>query len=184
MKYLSSLKNTLKSYLPYYEIYRIFKVEPNDLPVIHCQDFEFISIDEKDMNNQSLFTQTKHYAIDDSYGFALTDNGVIIAIQWFWFGDKAQKLNITSNLASTAISMHIQVNKTYINQGVASTLKSLSIRAMFKKGFQKVYSRVWHNHYASIAMNHKINAKEVGWQIKFFHKTFTLKKPFLLTDIK
>lgn len=172
---MSQLKSIIKRLAPQYEFYRIFKCELPAKQVQLANQFDFCLIEEQALKKQALYVSTQAYQNESSLAFGITHNNNLIAIQWYWYGHQVNKLDWWSTPENSAMSMHIQVAPEYQGQGVSTQLKSLALAELKKLGFQYAFSRVWHNHWASIAMNRKLKAKQVGWLVRLFNKNFHAK---------
>lgn len=168
----------LKKILPKYELYRVFQVKTSNKVITLTKGYEFVNLKQKQFSEQELYKQTIKYSGASSYGFGLVNNNELIAVQWYWFGSRCNNLDYCTMTVNSIMSMQIQVQPKYQGKGLSTLLKSHAAKALSLKGFNVIYSRVWHNHSASIAMNRRLNAKQVGWlfYIELFGTTLKLKK--------
>ncbi|MEX2648469.1 MAG: GNAT family N-acetyltransferase [Alphaproteobacteria bacterium] len=103
------------------------------------------------------------YGGADSRGFAIFVEGQIVALQWFWFGERYKNdYGFWPLREDEAESRQLVTVPAMRGKGLATALKALSAHAMRERGFTRLISRVWHNNHASIAVNHKDGWREIA----------------------
>ncbi|TMM45276.1 hypothetical protein [Colwellia ponticola] len=169
------IKNRIKKLLPKYELYRVYNIPLNYQIIDIKTNLIFVNLALTDYSNHALYKNTAGYKNTESYGFGLLKDEKLVAIQWYWFGQRSKELDWWSMPDDSIMSMHIQVDTCYQNRGLSTVLKSFALKELSEAGFKNVYSRVWHNHLASIAMNRRLGAIQEGWQGKIGSKKFKFK---------
>lgn len=169
------IKNIIKKLLPKYELYRVYNIHLNFQVIDIETNLTFVNLALADYSNHTLYKETAIYHNTESYGFGLLEGEKLVALQWYWFGSRCKKLDWWSIPDDSIMSMHIQVDACYQNRGLSTVLKSFALKELSAAGFKNVYSRVWHNHLASIAMNRRLGAMQEGWQGTIGNKNFKFK---------
>jgi hypothetical protein len=169
------IKKLVKNLLPNYELYRVYKISLKKQQSPPPKGFNFINLKLDDYSSHALYNVTAKYNNSESYGFGLLIGNKLVAVQWYWFGECSNELDWWPISDDSIMSMHIQVETCYQGRGLSTVLKGLALNELLTAGFHNVYSRVWHNHYASIAMNKRLGATQEGWQGTIGSKSFKLK---------
>jgi len=167
--------NMVKKFLPNYELYRVYKIPLKQNSLTLTTGFTFANFTLADYSKHALYKETATYNNIESYGFGLLDGNKLVAIQWYWFGQHSNELGWWPVPTDSVMSMHIQVDTYYRGRGLSTVLKGLAINELSAVGFNNVYSRVWHNHFASIAMNKRLGATQEGWQGTIGNKVFKFR---------
>jgi hypothetical protein len=171
------IKWLIKQFLPYYELYRIYQIQLNNCKLQLTTKHQIVNLTSAEYSQHPLYKETALYSGKNSYGYGLIFEDQLVAVQWYWFSQPCEKLGWWPLPHNSIMSMHIQVLQEHQGKGLSEELKGFSLSDLSTKGFDYVYSRVWHNHWASIAMNNKLGSKQVGWlfYISLFKKKIQLR---------
>ena len=99
------------------------------------------------------------YDGDGAYGFGLYDGTELLAVQWYWYGVRYASRNFWPLNEREAKSVQLYTVPYARGRGLATLLKRRSALAMRDLGYVRLYSRIWHSHRSSIAVNER-----AGWQ--------------------
>ena len=170
------MKSLIKRILPKFELYRVYQCQLSQPPVSEIQGCQAVRLSaDADYSTQALFKDNAHYDRPNSYGFGLLKERELVAVQWYWHGEQSHQLDWWPLPEKAIMAMHIQVTKKHQGQGLGTTLKCYALNELSKLGFTNVYSRVWHNNKASMSVNRKLGAKQVGWLFCIFGRKFHFK---------
>ncbi len=174
---MSKVKELVKRLLPNFELYRVYQTQLRDYQPPVTIDYQVVDLASTEFTEQKLYKETALYSGEHSYGYGLIFEEQLVAVQWYWFSHRCENLKWWPLPDNSIISMHIQVDQYYQGKGLSTQLKAFALNELSAKGFDYVYSRVWHNHWASIAMNKKLGSKQVGWLFytSLFSKSIQLR---------
>jgi GNAT superfamily N-acetyltransferase len=133
-----------------YAPYKIFSLELEPAaPVFHCDPkIELRIIDET----------------AGTVGIAAFIGGERAAICWLWFGERYRReRNFLPLQPDEAKLVHIETAHEFRGHGLAGALLSFAAWEMKRRGFVRLYARVWHNNFPSIRAFTK-----AGWTYQRF----------------
>jgi RimJ/RimL family protein N-acetyltransferase len=99
------------------------------------------------------------YAGPESMAFACFHQDRIIALCFYWFGERYRSRNFWPLATGEAKLVQIVTLPEMRGQGVATMLIMGSCHAMLQKGLRRVYARVWHSNLPS-----RRAFERAGWQ--------------------
>lgn len=103
------------------------------------------------------------YGGPGSYLFAiLDDNGNPACVQCIWFGDRYQQRAFWPLGFGEAASMNLVTAPLERHKGLATLLKKHSAEQMRRRGFARLYSRIWWTNTASLRVSEKAGWSHVG----------------------
>ena len=170
------MKSLIKRILPKFELYRVYQCQLSKSPVSKTQGYQAVRLSaDADYSSQAFFKNSANYDKPDSYGFGLLKERELVAVQWYWYGEQSHQLDWWPIPEKAIMSMHIEVTQDCRGRGLGTALKGYALNELSKLGFTNAYSRVWHNNKASISMNRKLGARQVGWLFCIFGRKFHFK---------
>jgi len=95
------------------------------------------------------------------YG-VFSSEGVLVCAQCIWFGDRYRKVRFWPLAAGEAVSMHMISVAAERRKGLATCLKQESAERMRKRGFTRLYSRIWWTNHASRRVSERAGWNHVG----------------------
>lgn len=98
------------------------------------------------------------YGGSEARGYGLMRDGELVAVCWYWFGERYKERNLIPLPMPAAKLVQITTAIAYRGCGLAPALIRGSARAMMAEGFSPLYARVWHSHSSSLAAFRK-----AGW---------------------
>lgn len=101
----------------------------------------------------------------DSQGFGYFIEGELAAVQWYWWGARyaqSQRLPGWQLPDDAAKSVDLYTVPRFRGRGLALQLKRVTPSFMARRGFHRLYSRIWHSHTESIHISLKTGWTPVG----------------------
>lgn len=98
------------------------------------------------------------YAGSGSMAYACFDQERIVAVCFYWFGDRYLTRNFWPLADGEAKLVQIVALPELRGRGVATKLIAESCHAMVQQGFSRVYARIWHSNAPSLGA-----FKRAGW---------------------
>lgn len=119
----------------------------------------------------------------ESQGFGLYVGEELVAIQWYWWGDRywSEREGRSWILASDeAKSVGLYTVPEFRGRGYATLLKRFTAHEMGQRGFRRIYSRIWHSHRGSVAVSRNAGWRKVGSYIEVvpFGRRWQFRLPF------
>lgn len=149
-----------------YQIYRIYEYDLADLGDVETSSLlpeEYrcgpVSTEDVRAAADEGVRSRAFYGGDGALAFAVYRGGEIVCLQWYWFGDRYRRRNFWPLKDGEAKSVELYTVPAQRGQGLATVLKIYSAREMKKRGFHRLFSRIWHSHTASCRVSEK-----AGWR--------------------
>lgn len=166
-------KKATHFFLGDYHFYKIFYLDLNTISEFNSKaDYEFSPLTDPNELEESDCTQIQNmtgYAHNGSFGYVARINNKIIAVTYAWSPELYRKQRNFWPLKSSEVKIVQSVtHKDYRSKGVGSQLINFAVSDLKKKGFQKVFGRIWHNHTVSIKMIKKSGWSYAGLIIEIF----------------
>lgn len=92
-----------------------------------------------------LICEQAGYLGDESFAFACFEGERIVGVCFYWFGARYKTRNFWPLAEHQAKLVQIITLPDLRGHQVASTLIALSTQAMFEKGFERHFARIWHS---------------------------------------
>lgn len=140
-----------------YLIFRIYSVEPclPDSTGNPC----FREIQQADTESPDV---RQGYGGYHSIGFIAEEGGKTLAHCWFWYGERYLERNFWPLGANEAKLVRIETLPECRGRGVAPALIAYSTAEMAKRGFTRLYARIWHSYKPSLKAFRKAGWKQVA----------------------
>ncbi len=149
------VKKLVRVLLGDYAIYYIFSRSKEEEP-LSCQvapvGCRVESIDEVALNSSPEFLIEKQleYAGTESHIYGCFENGRIVAVCFYWFGERYKKRGFWPLASEEAKLVQIISLPSVRGRGVATMLIGSSSQDMIQKGFSRLYARIWHSNTPSL----------------------------------
>lgn len=101
---------------------------------------------------------TSTFAGQDARGFCLTESGEIVAVCWFWWGERYRARNFWALRKDEAKLVQIVVAGRARGRGLAPKLLRSAADMMHDDGYSQLFARVWHSNHSSLRAFEK-----AGW---------------------
>ena len=174
-----AFKKCLRALLGDYGIYRVFAadLDPSQSAI---EDPNLCEIDQNDMLNADSpeLRDQAWYGGEGSIGVGYRLNGRLVAARWAWYGDRYKQRNFWPLKEREAKIVHSFVLPEARGRGIATKMGSYGDQLFAKKGFVRIYTRIWYNHTASIRVTKKNGRRQIGWGVEL--NPFRSKKPIKL----
>ncbi len=114
--------------------------------------FRFEEIDESAIRRSpdALIREQAYYAGSGSHGYACLADDRIVALCFYWFGERYLKRNFWPLADNEAKLVQIISLPEFRGRGIATALINASLLDMFGKGYGRAYARIWHSNTPSI----------------------------------
>jgi RimJ/RimL family protein N-acetyltransferase len=90
------------------------------------------------------------------------EDGTLACVQCVWFGERYGQRSFWPLAAGEAASMHLVTVPRERGRGLATLLKQQSAAMLRKKGFTRIYSRIWWTNRPSLRVSEKAGWAHVG----------------------
>lgn len=144
-----------------YENYWIFAIDAIDSgsgDVPHGYRVGEARIADLERSPHAEIRERARYGGPGAVGFAAFHRDEVVCVLWYWYGDRYAERGFWPLERNEAKSVDTFTLPGHRGRGLAATLKSRSVGEMKRRGFERLYSRVWHSNSASVAMN-----RRAGW---------------------
>ncbi len=147
-----TLKRLARVLLGDYGIYRVYVCEPPWLGANDAPSFEVgpLAPEELAQAGEEL-SELDWYFGPECHAYACRDGGALIAVAFFWHGERYRQRNFWPLRAGEAKLVQLLTIRAARGRGAATILVREATRAMFGQGFSKVFARVWHSNRASVS---------------------------------
>jgi GNAT superfamily N-acetyltransferase len=98
---------------------------------------------EIDSSEDELIVQQAWYFGDGSHAYACMDGSRIIALCFFWYGDRYQQRNFWPLADKEAKLVQLIVLPEMRGRGIASSLIKFATQDMSRRRFKYMYARIW-----------------------------------------
>lgn len=99
------------------------------------------------------------YGGSEARGFGAFENGRLVAGCWFWFGERYKSRNFWPLSEGDAKLVQISTGKAWRGRGVGPALIKYASAEMARRGFDRLFARVWVTHSAS-----RSAFRKAGWR--------------------
>lgn len=168
-----------------YRFWGVYRLNPPKESITLPEGLSVNSIDESVLaqGTDPGFQERAGFGGSQAEGFGLHVKGQFAAIQWYWWGDRywAERDGRTWILADDEVkSVGLYTVPEYRGQGFATMLKRYTAHEMGRRGFRRIYCRIWHSHKYSIAVSRKAGWHKVGSYIEIvpFGRRMEFRLPF------
>jgi RimJ/RimL family protein N-acetyltransferase len=158
-----SLKKLAKLAFGGYSIYHIYSSCEGSTKVIpeKPNEFLFTSVEKAEVqdNKERLIRDQAMYHGQEAYAYACMNGQEIIGLCYFWYGERYRERNFLPLADGEAKLVQIVTVPEMRGRGIAGGLISYAARDMAKKGFHRLYARIWHSNMPSLRA-----FESVGWR--------------------
>jgi RimJ/RimL family protein N-acetyltransferase len=136
-----------------YGIYYIYTrgIEQGDSSIPETVDLKFVRVDQsavESSTDESILRQVLYHGTQ-SLAYACVDGDRIVAVCYFWHGDRYRERNFWPLSSGEAKLVQIVTIPEMQGRGIAPRLIGYASRDMFQQGFQRLFARIWHSNLAS-----------------------------------
>jgi len=154
-------KRIVRLFLPELEAFSIYTARVEDLAIPDGGDEEFLPATAEDVRAASdpALREMAWLAGDDAVGFVARVGGEVATVCWFWSGERYRaKRNFLPLREGEAKLVEIRTGERFRGRGLAPRVIARASRAMFARGFRRLFARIWHSNTAS-----KRAFERAGW---------------------
>lgn len=146
-----------------YSIYRVLSwapATPEPMVACACPSFAVIPVElaQVTASHDPVMAEQAGYLGDGACGFGCFEDGRLIGLCVYWFGERYRSRNFWPLDRAEAKMVQIVVAPNMRGRGIALDLITQSSRAMARSGFVRLYARVWHSNRPSLRAFEK-----AGW---------------------
>ncbi|WP_162913025.1 GNAT family N-acetyltransferase [Rhodospirillaceae bacterium SYSU D60014] len=156
---MTLLKHAAQKLFKKYSLYWVYKLELGALPAIADSTIGVIEPESFDHAADDTIGALRSYAGSGAYGFGAYAEGVLVAVCWYFVGDRDSQRSTWPISEGEAKLAQITTAERYRGQGFAPRVIAFSAAAMQRRGYRTLYARIWHSNRPSIrAFEH------AGWK--------------------
>lgn len=177
------VKRLVKLIVPDYGIYRIYAITPDDAlrgNSIDGGDWQIVAIEQNRLvaSDDAIIRDQAWYGGDGSRLYGCVEDGRIVGVCCFWFGERYRQRNFWPLQAGEAKLVQVITVPEGRNRGIARTLIAGAVRDMVNSGYQRLFARIWHSNVPSIRTFEKAGwhhiATVVEWVTRFSKRRFRI----------
>ena len=147
-----TLKRLARALFGDYGIYRVYVCEPPWLGENDAPGFEIRPLAAEELaKGGTELSELDWYLGPECNAFGCSDAGVLIAVAFFWHGERYRQRNFWPLREGEAKLVQLLTINAARGRGAATVLVREATRAMFEQGFCRVYARIWHSNQASVS---------------------------------
>lgn len=150
-----------RSLLREYQLYWIVGCRrgPQDIVKDHSEASE-VSLGAVEIQASSVpeIRATGKFAGQDARGFCLKESGEVVAVCWFWWGERYRARNFWALGKDEAKLVQVVVAERARGRGLAPRLLRSAAYMMHADGYSQLFARVWHSNHSSLRAFEK-----AGW---------------------
>ena len=146
-----------------YAHYRIFTIDLSQ-PLAAIEGDHFCHVDQERVaraGSDPIRAQA-WYGGEGAIGLGVVENDRLVAVQWYWYGERYQKRNFVHLEPGEAKCVQIFVLSEKRTRGLGGSLTRYAAQELQQLGFRRLYARVWHSHVASRRMFRSAGWTEAG----------------------
>lgn len=166
------LKSIVKVAFGRYRFNRIYRLEngathsplpelPNN---ITCGRIDTTTLD---VAEPRILERIRSYGGQDAHGFGLFLEGRLVSSCWFWGSQRFQDPLLWELKPGEVIMVDLITATGYRGRNFASMLIKYAGAAMQQAGHRRVYTWVWHSHYASYHAFEKAGWEQIAWVLEY-----------------
>jgi RimJ/RimL family protein N-acetyltransferase len=148
------IKKLFKCVFGDYSIYHIYSRSKNgkSRPLTNPSEFHFSPLAKSDVegNNEEVIRDQTWYHGANTYAYGCIEGSRIVAVCYFWYGERYRERNYWPLLDDEAKLVQIVTLPEMRGRGVATRLISYAASDMFENGFNRIYARIWHSNAPSL----------------------------------
>lgn len=115
-----------------------------------------------DASADPLMREQAFYAGAGAHAYACFEDGRIVGLCFYWFGERYLKRNFWPLAQDEAKIVQIVTLPEMRGRGVAGSLITFSFDDMVRKGFSRAYVRIWHSNTPSLRAFERVNWKRIA----------------------
>lgn len=162
-----------------YGLYKIYcrDTSSQDLPSLPT-DIQMLRVEADDLtdSDDQAIKDVAGYAGQDSICFALHLKGQPASACAFWWGERYRRRNFWPLEQTEAKLVQINTAEVYQRRGLATMLIRAAVVEMRRRGFKRLYARVWYNNQSSVKAFEKAGWAKIALVLELF--PFGKRKPF------
>ena len=150
--FIKKLAHALLGEYSAYYIYTCTAAQSFTAPSSANSQYRVTLIDESTLtcNNDPLIRKQAGYAGSGSHAYACIENGRIVGVCFYWFGDRYLKRNFWPLAEGEAKHVQIIIHPDIRGCGLGTLLVRSSFQDMVRKGYRSAYARIWHSNTPSL----------------------------------
>jgi GNAT superfamily N-acetyltransferase len=152
MNITQHLKTLALLILREYSFYHIYSLTDTDEQPSPIAELRFESIEKKEIDNSSdmMIIEQAWYHSQGTYAYACMEDSRIVGLCFFWYGEGYRKRNFWPLADQEANLVQLFVLPEMRGRGIGRNLIQFAIQDMFRKGFKRVYARIWRSNTSSL----------------------------------
>jgi RimJ/RimL family protein N-acetyltransferase len=137
-----------------YSAYHVYAFSAGNCRALasHDTDFRFASLERAQLeaSGDPSIAEHANYHGPETYAYACFEDTRIVAVCYFWYGAQYRKRNFWPLGDSEAKLVQVFTVADMRDRGIATHLIAYAADDMLRKGFQRLYARIWHSNKASL----------------------------------
>lgn len=175
------IKRLLRFLFGEYSFYYIYGRNcTSEIAISLATKFRLVPVERNEINNSAdeLIIQQAWYFGDGSHAYACMDGSRIIALCFFWYGERYRQRNFWPLADKEAKLVQLIVLPEMRGRGIAGNLIKFSTKDMSRRGFRYMYARIWWSNTPSLRVFERAGWRRVATVFEIY--LLDRKKPFRL----
>jgi ribosomal protein S18 acetylase RimI-like enzyme len=134
-----------------YALYRIYAIDAENCTPSESSDLEFVELNTPDdLGGDPEMRKLDAYLGEEAFGFGARVGDQLATACFFWTGRRYKQRSFWPLADNEAKLVEIRTIPQQQGKGAASRLIRHASHEMAQRGYQRLYSRIWHSNHASI----------------------------------
>lgn len=150
----SLTKKAARLLLGEYSAYHIYAFSAGNCRALarHDTNFRFANLEQKQLeaSDDPSIAEHANYHGPQTYAYACFEGTRIVGVCYFWYGAQYRKRNFWPLGDSEAKLVQVFTLEEMRGRGIATQLIAYAADDMLRKGFERLYSRIWHSNKPSL----------------------------------
>jgi len=181
MKIMRHIKKLARFLFGDYSIYYVYANDAvNEAPPL-AAGFRFALVERDDISgsdNQIIADQAWYHGCG-AHAYACLEGTRIVGLCFFWYGERYHERNFWPLADREAKLVQLITLPEMRGHGIASALIKYATQDMTRRGFSRVYARIWHSNTPSLRAFARAGWKRVATVIEL--NPFNLSSPHRIT---
>lgn len=180
---MDAMKQLLQLLLGDYSFYHIYSraIANGEAQAPAVEGLRFARVDRAQtvVSPDTLIREQESYFGADTYAYACLEGERIVALCFFWYGDRYRTRNFWPLAEQEAKLVQIVTLPEQRGKGIASALILYACGDMRHQGFLRLYARIWHSNGSSLRAFQRAGWSHIATVIEVF--PFRRKRPLRFT---
>lgn len=150
-----------------YAVYRIYAIDAENCALSEPGSLEFVELNTPDdLGDNAEMHNLETYLGNEAFCFGARVGGKLAAACFFWTGQRYKQRNFWPLANNEAKLVEVRTLPHQQGQGLASRLIQRASHEMARRGFRRLFARIWHSNRPSIRAFEKAGWRYIAFVIE------------------